>query len=195
MNWLQFIAVVVDSVVWPITVIAAFLLLKSQLPVLFPFVERLKYRGLEVEFRKDVQQLSEQSRAALPALASGEQPDESRNRLYAIAEISLRAAILEAWLEVEAAAANTLQIKEPSLAPKVRMAAPLRLGEMLTRSEILNADQLRVFHSLRELRNKSVHITDDTLQQEALSRRLLKFSGGSGDDYATFSASVTSPSC
>ena len=29
----------------------------------------------------------------------------------------------------------------------------------------------------------------------ALSRRLLKFSGGSGDDYATFSASVTSPSC
>ena len=115
MNWLQFIAAVVDSVVWPITVIAAFLLLKSQLPVLFRFVERLKSRGLEVEFRKDVQQLSEQSRAALPALASGEQPDESRNRLYAIAEISLRAAILEAWLEVEAAAANTLQVKEPSL--------------------------------------------------------------------------------
>ena len=28
-----------------------------------------------------------------------------------------------------------------------------------------------------------------------LSRRLLKFSGGSGDDYATFSTSVTSPSC
>ena len=31
--------------------------------------------------------------------------------------------------------------------------------------------------------------------RRALSRRLLKFSGGSGDDYATFSASVTSPSC
>ena len=28
-----------------------------------------------------------------------------------------------------------------------------------------------------------------------LSRRLLKFSGGLGDDYATFSTSVTSPSC
>ena len=28
-----------------------------------------------------------------------------------------------------------------------------------------------------------------------MSRRLLKFSGGSVDDYATFSAAVTSPSC
>jgi len=28
-----------------------------------------------------------------------------------------------------------------------------------------------------------------------LSRRLLKFSGGSVDSYATFSVSVTSPSC
>ena len=28
-----------------------------------------------------------------------------------------------------------------------------------------------------------------------MSRRLLKFSGGSVDDYATFSTSLTSPSC
>ena len=169
MNWLQFIAAVVDSVVWPITVIAVFLFLKRQFPVLFPFVKRLKYSGIEVEFRESVQQLSEQSRAALPALASGEQPDESRNRLYAIAEVSPQAAILEAWLEVEAAAADTVQIKEPSLAPKVRMAAPLRMGEMLTRSGILSTDQLRIFHRLRELRNKSVHITDETFQLDEVS--------------------------
>jgi alkylation response protein AidB-like acyl-CoA dehydrogenase len=30
---------------------------------------------------------------------------------------------------------------------------------------------------------------------EAMSRRLLKFSGGSVDDYATFSTSTASPSC
>ena len=169
MNWLQFIAAVVDSVVWPIVVIAVFLLLKNQLPILFPFVERLKYKGLEVEFRESVQQLSEQSHSALPALVFDEQTDEPRNRLYALAEVSPRSAILEAWLEVEAAAAKSLQIKEPSLAPKVRMAAPLRIGNMLTRHGILNEDQLLVFHRLRDLRNKAVHITDATFRLNEVS--------------------------
>jgi hypothetical protein len=38
-----------------------------------------------------------------------------------------------------------------------------------------------------------VNVTFDAVLE--LSRRLLKFSGGSVDDYATFSVSVTSPSC
>ena len=32
-------------------------------------------------------------------------------------------------------------------------------------------------------------------RKEGMSRRLLKFSGGSGDDYATFSTAFTNPSC
>ena len=169
MNWLQFIATMVDSLAWPITVIAVVLLLKSRLPVLLSFVERLKYRGFELEFRKGVQQLlSEQSRSALPALAD-EQTDEPRNRLYALAELSPRSAILLAWLEVEAAAAETLQIKEPGLAPKMRMAVPLRIGNMLTRNGILSADQLRVFYRLRELRNEAVHISDATFPLNEVS--------------------------
>ena len=40
-----------------------------------------------------------------------------------------------------------------------------------------------------------VPVVAEVVHVQALSRRLLKFSGGSGDDYATFSASVTSPSC
>ena len=170
MNWLQFIAAIVDSVVWPITAIVGLLLLKSQLPAFFPFVERLKYRGFEVEFRKSVQQLTKQSRSALLALTSDEQTDESRNRLYALAEASPPAAILEAWLQVEAAAAEAIRLKEPSLAPKVRMAAPLRIGDMLTRTGILSAEQLLVFHQLRDLRNKAVHITDATFRLTEVGR-------------------------
>ena len=48
-------------------------------------------------------------------------------------------------------------------------------------------------------RNRSRFIAEavehELAQRRELSRRLLKLSGGSVDDYATFSTSVTSPSC
>ena len=164
MDWLQFIAAIVASLVWPVTLIVGFFVLKSYLPAIFPFVERLKYKDLEVEFRKSVQELTEKSRAALPPPEVEDQAASPRNRLYMLAEVSPRSAILEAWLEVEAAAAEALQSRDPSLTPKVRMAAPLRIGELLNRREIINGVQLEIFHRLRDLRNKAVHIADATFQ-------------------------------
>jgi hypothetical protein len=161
MNWRQFIATIIGSLAWPATLVVAFFLLKNQLPAIFPFVERLKYKGLEVEFRKSVQELAEQSRGALPAPDADELGDP-RNRLYTLAELSPRSAILEAWLQVESAAAEVLQSRDPSLGPKARMLAPLRIGELLNRREIINGQQLQIFHRLRDLRNQAVHIADAT---------------------------------
>ena len=162
MDWLQFIASVVGNLVWPATIIAGFFILKSQLPALFPFVEKLKYKDFEVEFRKSVQELSEKSRAALPAPEVDDQETAPRDRLYTLAELSPRSAILEAWLQVETAAAQAIQSREPQLATKTRMASPLRLADMLNRREIINGQQMEIFHRLRDLRNKAVHIGDAT---------------------------------
>lgn len=163
MDWLQFIAAVIGSLAWPLTLAAAFFILKSYLPSVFPFIERLKYKDFEVEFRKSVHELAAKSKVALPEPIP-EEPAAPKNHLYSLAEISPRSAILEAWLEVETAAAKTLQAKDPSLSSKVRMAAPLRIGELLTRKEVLNDQQLEIFHRLRDLRNKAVHIGDTTFQ-------------------------------
>ena len=161
MNRLQFIASVVGSLAWPATLIAAFFILKKYLPAIFPFVERLKYKDFEVEFRKSVEELTAKSQTALPA-PDDEQTTAPRNRLYSLAEISPRSAILEAWLQVETAAAESLQAKDPDLTSKVRMVAPLRLGEMLNRRQIINGAQREIFNRLRELRNKAVHIGEAT---------------------------------
>jgi len=168
LNWRQFIAAIVSSLAWPATLVVAFVLLKNQLPALFPFIERLKYKGLEVEFRKSVQELTEKSRGALPAPELDELA-QPRNRLYTLAELSPRSAILEAWLQVETAAADALQSHDPSLESKVRMVAPLRIGELLNRRQIINAQQLEIFHRLRGLRNQAVHIADATFQLNEVS--------------------------
>ena len=163
MNWRQFIAAIISSLAWPATLVVAILILKNQLPAIFPFIERLKYKGIELEFRKSVQELTEKSRGALPAPELGEFAND-RNQLYTLAELSPRSAILEAWLQVETAAAEALQSRDPSLASQVRMAAPLRIGELLNRRQIINAQQLEIFHRLRALRNQAVHISGATFQ-------------------------------
>ena len=161
MDWLQFISSIIGSLVWPATIIAGFFILKAYLPAIFPFIERLKYKDFEVEFRKSVKELAEKSQTALPA-PDDEQTVAPRNRLYSLAELSPRSAILEAWLQVETAAAEAIQSKSPEHTGKSRMLAPLRLGEMLNRSQIINNAQREIFNRLRDLRNKAVHIGDAT---------------------------------
>lgn len=163
MDWLKFISEVIGHIAWPVTAIIAFFILKKHIAALSPFVERFKYKDFEVEFRKSIQELTEQSRIALPARDNDEKTAIPTNRLYALAEISPRSAILEAWLQIESAAAEAIHTREPTIEyNKVAGISPLRLGEQLNRREIINSKQLEIFHRLRELRNKAVHIRDET---------------------------------
>jgi hypothetical protein len=158
---LEFISSVIGSLAWPATVIAGFFLLKHHLPALFPFVERLKYKDFELEFRKSLRETTEKAQSALPEPAP-EEATAPKNRLYTLAEISPRSAILEAWLDVETAAVEALQAKDVSVGTRPRMMAPLKLGELLNRHQMINGAQLEIFHRLRDLRNKAVHLSDAT---------------------------------
>jgi len=166
MDWLAFVASVIGSLAWPVTLLVGFFLIKGHISELFPFIERLKYKDFEIEFRKTVHELAERSRAALPVPEVEEGPQVATDRLYSLAEISPRSAVLEAWLQVETAAAEALQAKQPTLTSKVSGIAPLRLGEYLNRHEIINRAQLEIFHRLRELRNKAVHVGDAVFRPE-----------------------------
>jgi uncharacterized protein YutE (UPF0331/DUF86 family) len=164
MGWLQFLSSVIGNVAWPITVMVAFFVLKKHVAALSTFIERLKYKDFEVEFRKSVHELTEQSRTVLAVPENDEQDAIGKNRLYELAEISPRSAILEAWLQVEAAAADAIRTRAPELGSKMPSSSPLRLGEQLNRREIINGKQLEIFHRLRALRNKAVHVGDVIFQ-------------------------------
>lgn len=171
MDWLTFISSLVSSLAWPATVIVAFFLLKNNLGSLFPFIEKLKYKDFELEFRKSIEKLVEKSKTAIPA-PTGETLSspalQLQDRLFNLAEISSRSAILEAWLQVESAAADVIESKKLTTSFK-RTIAPLRFAELLSRNEILNSSQMEIFHQLRELRNKAVHIGDATFKLEEVT--------------------------
>ena len=98
-----------------------------------------------------------------------EQGAGPKDRLYALAEVSPRSAILEAWLQVEAAAAEVIRAREPESAAKAASMAPLRLGEKLNRHDILTGTQLEIFHQLRALRNKAVHVGDAVFRSDEVA--------------------------
>ena len=90
---------------------------------------------------------------------------KAESRLEAIADIAPRAAILESWLLVEAAAADVIQ--KQNLGNLNAYPGPLRLREILQKGNILNSRQLAVFEQLRKLRNDAVHVPDAQFTKEA----------------------------
>lgn len=171
MDSLTFFSSLVSSLAWPVTAIVAFYLLKNNLGTFFPFIERLKYKNFELEFRKSIGELTEKSKTALPAPVAEQLPStisQLRDRLFNLAEISSRSAILEAWLQVESAAADIIESRNLTTSFK-RTIAPLRFAELLAKNDILNLSQMEIFHQLRELRNKAVHIGDATFKLDEVA--------------------------
>src|SRR5439155_7615824 len=105
MDWLTFVASITKSLAWPLVVAWIVFLLRRPLRGVLRSLIRLRYKDLEIDFGRDLEALErEVETARLPA------PTEARDRaalrapadqLEAIAEVSPRAAVLEAWLLVE----------------------------------------------------------------------------------------------
>src|SRR5882757_545617 len=103
MDGYQFTAAMFQSVVslaWPASVVAAVWLFREKLTQLLPFL-RLKHKETEVSFRLDQ---AEKEAAKLPPPAPSpdlERTPEEKSKFEQVAEISPRAAILEARAELE----------------------------------------------------------------------------------------------
>ena len=172
MDALTFIASLVQSLAWPCVVLGVLLLVRKELPDILRSLRKLKFKDVELEFGEAARALAEETRRAVPpatgeAVLLGQTQDSIANRLDAIAEISPRAAILEAWLHVEATAANFIRLK--TAAPSSSTPGPLRLLEGLRRAGILTPPQEAAFEQLRHLRNEAVHAPEAEFTPMAVS--------------------------
>ena len=160
MDSLTFISSVIDSLALPITVIVIVWLLKDNISHVFPFIQKLKHKEFEVEFSKSIKELAEKYETAI------EHPPEyveylvspSKQKLYLLAEVSPRSAILESWLLVEMAAAEIIQ--ERGLLTRKKMIGPLKIGQFLREAQVLSSEQIEIYNKLRHLRNQAVHVAD-----------------------------------
>jgi hypothetical protein len=153
MNTATFIVEAIKALAWPVATVVAVVLLRRSLATVIPGLKRLKVKGVEMEFEREVSALKAESGKLLPPKAETEV--ETTGRFLRLVVISPRAAVLEAWRQLESAAVASLAFRG-ELQPQDRTTL-VNLIESLRKSAILNEDQRILFNGLRALRNLAVH--------------------------------------
>ena len=156
MDGFTFTAELIKATAWPITTVIVFYFMRKPLFGLIPLVKKLKYKDLEMEFSKEIQNLKTEAEDAFEKRDSKNLDGNHKPIALDLVSFSPRAAIIEAWIELESAAsrlAGSYWAQDGS----VSLANYPKLGEYLHQCKVLNDKQLTIFNKLRELRNKSAH--------------------------------------
>ena len=172
MSKLEFISQIISSLAWPLTVILILFLLRKQIANLFPNLRKFKYKDIELDFSAQTSKIAARAQIELPlpklqAYGTGTPSIESkRQRLI---DLSPRSAILEEWIELEAAATYAIKRYNPDMKSS-RIKSAIQIGAALQGLEILNNKQLAIFHDLRNLRNAAAHaanfnVAKDTVEE------------------------------
>lgn len=155
-DWLTFIATLVQALAWPSTIVVGVLLLRRPLIQLLPQMRRLKYRDLEAEFGIEVQNIEARMREALPDRVLEAVPGSENSSAARLLDVSPTAAVLEAWRGIESAAKNLIERSHLSIS--YDGATPFKLIErVLASSHLMDQRKLRVFNDLRRFRNRVAH--------------------------------------
>ena len=154
MNGLQFIASLVDSLAWPGVVCIFLWIFQERIGSLLPRLVRFKHKSTELEFSETMEKLERDEQLVIEEAAGEVAPNEQYLELVKIADISPRAAVMEAWIKVETAAARAALRAYPELEEMLRgPAQPLKLLE----NKVLNKQETNEIRELRRLRNMAAH--------------------------------------
>lgn len=172
MDWLTFLSKIVEALAWPGTLVVLLLIIKEELPNIARSLRKLRFKDFELEFGEAAKAVASEAKVAVPpssssVLLSGQAQDEIALKLSSIADFAPRAAILEAWLQVEAAAVDV--VRKRTGTGLTSTPGPMRLRDSLVRIGVLNPRQIAIFENLRILRNEAVHFPDAQFTKESVA--------------------------
>jgi hypothetical protein len=166
MSWLEFISSMVASLAWPVFLTLILVVLKKPLLELISALKSLRFKDIEFDFGRRVEAIEKEAEEAELVLGGhvhgtlAETAPDEEARLQRIAELSPRAAIVEAWIIIEEAlqgAALRLGINVESHKDVNRIL--VALGKEPT----VNQNLLSVIREMRSLRNDAAHVSDCAL--------------------------------
>jgi hypothetical protein len=156
---------------WPFAVIWVAYLFKGELRSLLLRISQLKYKDIEAKFESGLTEAEAKVTAIEKSTPSSLQRPEITSKLEQlrrIADVSPRAAIMEAWMLVEDAAGKSGFVQGaaiPRVNPRLFVKELVHLGKLPMGSDSL-LDQMR------QLRNQAAHLPDFSLNQDEADRYL-----------------------
>lgn len=160
MGWMSFVASLVQSAAWPVAVFAlVFLMRKPLREAVSHRLLRLKAGPVEAEFDREAAEVREEVRR-IPEVAAAEprqEPVGLADELLPLARVAPRAAVMEAFVRIEARLAELLQT--------VGLSAPKRSGRQVASlafdQNLISRETLDAIEGLQNLRNLAVHGRDE----------------------------------
>jgi len=165
---LGFVAQVIGSVVWPVTVLTCVLLLRKHLVALIPLVRTVKYSDVEIRFGQEVAELAKTVDAvAVPAQASPAERDMWED-LIKMAQVRPRTAIRMAFRRVEESITGAAQARNVEIADGA-MGMPMVIGALLLNKGALSTGQYDLLSRLRLLAHEAELAPPDGISAESAS--------------------------
>ena len=154
MHWTEFTLALVDKLTWPCIIVIVLLILQKPLQVLLPFTQSLKYKDFELNFSQQLNKISKQASDDLPPLAANDKTTIIKN-----AQFLPNQSILQAWINVDNGAEQLLLKHLPNIHIHDQQRYKF-IGQSLLSHHLITNKQAKLFHELRQLRNKVAHAPD-----------------------------------
>ena len=164
MDVLTFTSELIKALAWPAATIFLATILRKPIIGLIPLMRKLKYKELELEFSQGVLALKAETSSAIDTPQKDHLPTPNSKAL-SLVPLSTRAAILEAWVDVETAAVE-IASSFWSQSPNETMRNYPRLGEYLYECKVIDQKQLSTYKKLQQLRNKAAHAEELHLNED-----------------------------
>ena len=156
-NFIKFI----DVIAWPATTLTLAWFFRTELRAVLASISSLKYKDWEAKFDKGLSQVEEKIGSVKK---EGIEPEETLDRLERLTEISPRAAILEAWIELEQVLFHMAEVYQ------IKSRSPLRIIEGLYSKGIVTKELASAFYEMRQLRNEAAHVPDFVVEEKKAQR-------------------------
>lgn len=166
---------ILDTVVWPLTVIALSYFFRSEIKRIFERLSKFRYKGLEADFEKGLiqtEKIVKISARPLPKIESLGEIVESElgSTILSLLPVSPKSAIIFMWLFVEKAATEAAERSGIFIPPRF---SGHQVFQLLNERSLLDDEFITVYRLLRNLRNKAVNMPEFTLGEEEAERYIL----------------------
>jgi hypothetical protein len=165
----------ISAIAWPFTVIIIAFMFRQEIRKTANRLSTFSYGDMKAEFEKDLNKLEREVKE-LPIKESSskvEKPEvdsetlDSYERLSRIADISPRAAIMEAWRDIEV---TTKQVTDAYGISNQGQIAGVRAINELVQKHLLPQSVISVYEQMRRIRSRAAHSADFAISTDEAKR-------------------------
>lgn len=160
---MEYLIKILEITAWPFTACLIAFLFKSDIHSIVQRISTIKYKDVEATLSNNIHDAEKKSKnIKLKQETDSIGNYELESRLMRILDISPKAAILEAWAEIEAEAFK----RDFASGAQTKRVHPAMILEYIGENSRLSQKEKELLHELRNVRNRASHLPDIIIKNE-----------------------------